>query len=263
MSSQATLPATTANVSGERFMSSQATLPATTANVAVEAAATDAAAAANLAAAAAATSMTTFSAHSLEYFRSSMETFVDERDWHKFHTPRNILLAMVGEVGELAELFQWKGEVGVRLPGWSTRDREHLGEEMSDVLLYLVRLADKCGVDLPAAAVRKMSLNAKKYPAEKVMGRSDKYTAYEASEGTKIALVQSAPAAAASNVSVSALTLQQSSAAALPPTQHVVTESPAQFSLSMALTGVAIGAAGGAVLFFAALFGAARFRRAL
>ena len=104
---------------------------------------------------------------------------VAEREWHKFHTPRNVCLALVGEVGEVAELFQWRGEVPCGLDaGWSAKDREALGDELSDVLLYLVRLSDLCGVDLPAAAQRKMRKNAAKYPASLSRGRSDNYTAY-------------------------------------------------------------------------------------
>jgi len=62
--------------------------------------------------------------------------------------------------------------------GWPEADREHLGQELSDVLIYLIRLADRCHVDLPAAVLSKLALNAKKYPASKVYGSSQKYTAY-------------------------------------------------------------------------------------
>ncbi|XP_057294504.1 dCTP pyrophosphatase 1-like isoform X2 [Hydractinia symbiolongicarpus] len=116
---------------------------------------------------------------SLEKIRQMQAQFADERNWNQFHSPRNLLLALVGEVGELAELFQWKGEVKQGLPDWSDRQREHLGEELSDVLIYLVRLADKCNIDLPAAACRKFELNAKKYPAALVSGSNKKYTEYE------------------------------------------------------------------------------------
>jgi len=64
---------------------------------------------------------------SLEDVRRSMAQFAQERDWEQFHTPRNVLLALVGEVGELSEIFQWKGEVPPGLPGWSDEDREHVG----------------------------------------------------------------------------------------------------------------------------------------
>ncbi|KAK7287251.1 hypothetical protein RIF29_00424 [Crotalaria pallida] len=83
----------------------------------------------------------------------------------------------VGEVGELSEIFQWKGEVPKGLPDWKEEEKVHLGEELSDVLLYLVRLSDICGVDLGKAALRKVELNAIKYPAkvlkEEVSGKQE------------------------------------------------------------------------------------------
>ncbi|CAM6093629.1 unnamed protein product [Calypogeia fissa] len=108
-----------------------------------------------------------------------MADFARERDWDQFHSPRNVLLALVGEVGELSEIFQWKGEVPRGLPGWNESEKEHLGEELSDVLLYLVRLADVCEVDLGQAALRKLKKNAKKYPVELCKGTARKYTPYD------------------------------------------------------------------------------------
>lgn len=67
-------------------------------------------------------------------------------------------------MGELSEIFQWKGEVPKGLPDWKEEEKVHLGEELSDVLLYLVQLSDMCGVDLGKAALRKVQLNAIKYP---------------------------------------------------------------------------------------------------
>nr|GLL30838.1 dCTP pyrophosphatase 1-like [Ipomoea trifida] len=101
---------------------------------------------------------------SLELLKKKMEDFAKERDWEKYHIPRNLLLAMVGEVGELSEIFQWKGEVAKGLPDWDEAEKVHLGEELSDVLLYLIRLSDMCGIDLGKAALRKVQLNALKYP---------------------------------------------------------------------------------------------------
>lgn len=83
-------------------------------------------------------------------------------------------MLQVGEVGELSEIFQWKGEVPRGLPGWEARQTEHLGEELADVLLYLVRLSDMCGVDLGKAALRKIGLNAMKYPVGKPHNTSSK-----------------------------------------------------------------------------------------
>lgn len=113
---------------------------------------------------------------SLEELKEKMADFAKEREWDQFHTPRNLLLAMVGEVGELSEIFQWKGEVPRGLPGWEEKEKQHLGEELSDVLLYLVRLSDVCGIDLGNAALRKLELNAIKYPVSLCKGSSKKLT---------------------------------------------------------------------------------------
>ncbi|XP_012687327.1 glutamyl-tRNA(Gln) amidotransferase subunit B, mitochondrial [Clupea harengus] len=122
----------------------------------------------------------TFSAEpTLEDIRRMQAEFADERNWNQFHQPRNLLLAMVGEVGEVSELFQWRGEVAEGLPDWTESEREHLAQELSDVLIYLVELADKCHVDLPQAVLRKMALNRLKYPASKVHGSAKKYTEYK------------------------------------------------------------------------------------
>ena len=99
----------------------------------------------------------------LEALRDAMRAFTSERDWERFHDPKSLLLALVGEVGELSELFQW-------LPADSAMEnakeeplRTRVGEELADVLLYLVRLADVLNVDLRAAAENKMRLNAEKH----------------------------------------------------------------------------------------------------
>ncbi len=120
----------------------------------------------------------------LEELRRRLAAFAEERDWDQFHLPRSLALALVGEVGELAECFQWKSEAAAApgLPGWSEADKEHLGEELADVLMYLIRLSDKCGIDLVDSAERKMARNAQKYPADKCRGSARKYTAYEQSD---------------------------------------------------------------------------------
>eukprot|EP01065_Artemidia_motanka_P028125 TRINITY_DN33371_c0_g1_i1.p1 TRINITY_DN33371_c0_g1~~TRINITY_DN33371_c0_g1_i1.p1 ORF type:complete len:176 (+),score=72.39 TRINITY_DN33371_c0_g1_i1:45-530(+) len=135
---------------------------------------------------------------SLERVRGSLEAFAKERDWEQFHTPRNLLLALQGEVGEVSELFQWKGEVKPGLPGWSADDRRRVGEELSDVLAYTVRMADRCGIDLADAVARKMKKNAEKYPAGLCKGSSAKYTAYTgvtgiASDGSPRVAASAAP----------------------------------------------------------------------
>ena len=112
--------------------------------------------------------------------RLKLADFANERDWNKYHTPRNLMLAMVGELGELSEIFQWRGASGC-LPGladWKEKDRVHLGEEISDVLMYLIRLADRCEIDLCDAVLKKIVRNGEKYPVKIVKGSSKKYNEY-------------------------------------------------------------------------------------
>ncbi|KAK7066163.1 dCTP pyrophosphatase 1, partial [Halocaridina rubra] len=123
---------------------------------------------------------------SLEDIRQDQHNFCRERNWLQFHPPRNVLLALVGEVGELSELFQWRGEVTRGLPEFSSHDKMRVGEELSDILIYLVDLAEQCQIDLPAAVRDKMKKNAAKYPINRVMGKSDKYNDYPEYEADKV-----------------------------------------------------------------------------
>jgi NTP pyrophosphatase (non-canonical NTP hydrolase) len=103
-----------------------------------------------------------------------LRRFADERDWDQFHAPKNLAMALSVEAAELLEHFQWLGEEeSKQLPADKLAQ---VGEEMADVLLYLVRLADKLDVDLVQAAKRKVQLNAQKYPVERARGTSRKYT---------------------------------------------------------------------------------------
>lgn len=96
---------------------------------------------------------------------AAQREFAAARDWERFHTPRNLMLALTGEVGELAELFQWKNDAEVAAMTHSPHEFERLQEELADVMMYLVRLADVCGVDLDHALRDKLRKNAQKYPA--------------------------------------------------------------------------------------------------
>jgi dCTP diphosphatase len=93
-----------------------------------------------------------------------MRHFSAERDWSGFHDPKSVLLALVGEVGELAELFQWLPAATAADLARSEPLRTRAGEEMSDVLLYLILLADVLGVDLAAAANAKLTDAGRRYP---------------------------------------------------------------------------------------------------
>ena len=110
----------------------------------------------------------------LRELAQALRRFADERDWDQFHAPKNLAMALSVEAAELLEHFQWLGEdASRRLP---PEKLAQVGDEMADVLLYLVRLADKLDVDLAAAARRKMQVNAQKYPPERARGTSRKYT---------------------------------------------------------------------------------------
>lgn len=101
----------------------------------------------------------------LEALRDAMREFTAERDWERFHDPKSLVLALVGEVGELSELFQWLPAESARAMAQEAPLQTRVGEELADVLLYLVRLADVLDVDLDSAARRKLARNALKYPA--------------------------------------------------------------------------------------------------
>ena len=86
---------------------------------------------------------------SLGDVRNAISSFVQDREWGKFHTPKNVALALSGEIGEISEIFQWKGSLKMGLnDSFTSQDREHIGEEVSDVFIYTVRLSDLSGVNL-------------------------------------------------------------------------------------------------------------------
>lgn len=108
----------------------------------------------------------------LQDVRDRLRDFAAARDWEQFHSPKNLAMALVVEAGELVELFQWLTEEQSRT--LTAEQREAVEQEMADVLLYLVRLADRLGVDLLDAVARKIDINEKKYPAALVRGKADK-----------------------------------------------------------------------------------------
>lgn len=112
--------------------------------------------------------------NSLFTLREKLRSFAEERDWDQFHVPKNLAIALSVEASELLEHFQWLSEEDSK--HLASAQLENVRHEMADVLLYLVRLADKLDVDLLEAALHKMELNAKKYPADKARGSSKKYT---------------------------------------------------------------------------------------
>jgi NTP pyrophosphatase (non-canonical NTP hydrolase) len=113
------------------------------------------------------------STDSLENLRAKLDAFAAARDWNQFHNPKNLAMALTAEAGELLEHFQWlTPDQAANLP---PDTREAVALECADVLLFLIRLADKLDIDLVAAADKKMQLNAQKYPVEKSRGVATKY----------------------------------------------------------------------------------------
>ena len=105
--------------------------------------------------------------------RQRLAAFAAERDWDQFHSPKNLAMALAAEAGELLEHFQWLTEAESAALADARRDEVAL--ELADILLYLVRISDKLGVDLVAAAHRKIGLNELKYPADLARGSARKY----------------------------------------------------------------------------------------
>jgi dCTP diphosphatase len=114
------------------------------------------------------------SRHELDMLRDKLRQFAQARDWEKFNSPKNLSMALSVEAAELLEHFQWLTEQeSSKLVPDKLREVEL---ELADILLYLIRIADKLDVDLLDAAVRKIELNAQKYPIERVHGSAKKYT---------------------------------------------------------------------------------------
>ncbi len=108
--------------------------------------------------------------------RDKLRTFAGARDWDQFHSPKNLSMALMVEVAELMEHFQWLTEA--QSANLEEAKKTAVADELADVLLYLVRISDKLGVDLLEAALHKLEKNAVKYPANQVRGSAKKYSEY-------------------------------------------------------------------------------------
>ena len=112
----------------------------------------------------------------LEAIRIRLREFSDARDWDQFHSPKNLSMALSVEVSELVECFQWLTEEQSR--SLIAEQQAAVIDEIADVQMYLILLADKLGVDIPTAIEQKIKKNEEKYPIEKVKGNSKKYDQY-------------------------------------------------------------------------------------
>lgn len=115
-------------------------------------------------------------ADSLDQLNQRLLHFAQVRDWEQFHSPKNLAMALAGEVGELLEHFQWLTEA--QSQALEPAKQEAVALEMADILIYLIRLSERLDINLVDAANRKMAINEQRYPSDKVRGdarRSDEY----------------------------------------------------------------------------------------
>ncbi|HVT73562.1 MAG TPA: nucleotide pyrophosphohydrolase [Lacunisphaera sp.] len=108
--------------------------------------------------------------------RRKVLSFVHERDWEQFHSPKNLSMALAAEAGELMEHFLWAESKASLAAAHDPKKRPAIEAEIADVVIYALEFANICGIDLAAAVEAKMQANARKYPVEKARGRADKYT---------------------------------------------------------------------------------------
>ncbi|HJE02298.1 MULTISPECIES: nucleotide pyrophosphohydrolase [Arcobacteraceae] len=110
----------------------------------------------------------------IEKIKQRIQKFSDDRNWEEFHNPKNLVMALNGEVGELNEIFQWLNfEESINLP---EDVKEHTKEEVADIAIYLIRICMKLDIDLEEAILNKMIKNELKYPSETSQAGSKKYS---------------------------------------------------------------------------------------
>jgi dCTP diphosphatase len=115
----------------------------------------------------------------VENLRLLVRNFAEARDWEQFHTVRNLVLALAGELGELTALIQWVRDDEIDTWLEDESNRAALNAELADVFAYLLRLADVADIDLSVALRSKTQLNETRYPQDRSKGSAAKYTQYE------------------------------------------------------------------------------------
>ena len=113
----------------------------------------------------------------IEDLQKKIRTFNEERDWSQYHNTKDLALSVVLEAAELLEKYQWKSEKQIR--EYEELHKEEIGEEVADVIIYILNLSDKLGLNVKEIVEDKIEKNDKKYPVDKAKGSSKKYTEYE------------------------------------------------------------------------------------
>ncbi|MFM8270353.1 MAG: nucleotide pyrophosphohydrolase [Pseudomonadota bacterium] len=115
----------------------------------------------------------------IEKLQTKIREFVKERDWEKYHDPKNLVMALSGEVGELVEIFQWLTSEESQQVMKNSKTAIQVRHEIADVCVYLLRLCDKLQIPLEEAILEKLVLNEKKYPPHLSKGTATKYTEFK------------------------------------------------------------------------------------
>ncbi|MEH6471158.1 MAG: nucleotide pyrophosphohydrolase [Halopseudomonas sp.] len=118
----------------------------------------------------------------LQQLKAYLRDFAEQRDWQQYHSPKNLAMALTVEAAELLEQFQWLSEGQSKK--LSAEQHQAVSDEIADIQVYLVRLADQLDINILEAVAHKTKQNEQKYPADQVRGRADKYTFYQ-TEDTK------------------------------------------------------------------------------
>jgi dCTP diphosphatase len=109
----------------------------------------------------------------IESIQRKLQEFADDRDWEQFHSPKNLVMALSVEVSELVEHFQWLTQEQSK--NLTNEKIDEVEQELGDIFIYLMRIADKLNINLIDAALNKIDINEKKYPVEKAKGVAKKY----------------------------------------------------------------------------------------
>lgn len=117
----------------------------------------------------------------LDDLTARVRRFVEERDWQRYHSPRNLAMALSVEAGELLELYLWSTDDGPQPPHADRGPK--VADEAADVLICLLNLCDRAGIDLAQAVEQKLARAEQKYPADKVRGKALKYDEYDDWDG--------------------------------------------------------------------------------
>jgi NTP pyrophosphatase (non-canonical NTP hydrolase) len=112
----------------------------------------------------------------IKQIQQELARFAAERDWDQFHTPKNLSMALAKEAAELLEIFQWLTEEQSMAVARDNENTARAADEIADIAIYLLRIADRLEIDIEAAIARKMALNAEKYPVDLAKGNAEKYS---------------------------------------------------------------------------------------